>query len=216
MSVAFIAGATGYTGRALLAELQRGAPSWRARPHACAPGKLPESDAVICDPLDVGALSQGMRGADAVVQLIGVTRKQFPLGMTYEKIDYGTTVALGEAAREAGVQRFLLLSSALAGTAVGHYLRVKRQTEQWLERSGLTYTIFRPSMIVGPGRPRPPVLASLIQPFPIMRAIDVGDLARIMVHALERRDEVANRILEGKSLWALLPVLIAPPAPDRG
>src|SRR5690348_12683068 len=92
MPTAFVAGATGYTGRALM---QLFAPSssvkteWKPRPHARAAGKI--DGAVVCDPRDVAALTDGMRGCDAVVQLIGTVRARFAEG-DYDDIDYGTTV----------------------------------------------------------------------------------------------------------------------------
>jgi len=201
--IAFIAGASGFTGRALLAELARTTSGWRARPHARAAGRLDHPDAVVCDPRDVAALTAGMRGCDAVVQLIGTIRKNFDQG-DYETIDYGTTVALGEAARAAGVPRFLLLSSVGAGTPRGRYLRVKRQTEEWVEKSGLTYTIVRPSFIVGEGRLAGKMLGAFMFYSAKLRAIEVDDLARVIVRALERPDQVNGKILEGKSMWALL------------
>src|SRR5688572_27127495 len=148
MPIAFVAGATGYTGRVLVEELAQH-PTWKARPHARAPGKF--ADAVVCDPRDANALAEGMRGCDAVVQMIGTVRKNFDQG-DYEAIDYGTTVALVEAAKQAGVPRILLLSSVGAGSARGRYLAVKRKTEEHVEASGLEHTIFRPSFIAGPGR----------------------------------------------------------------
>src|SRR5262245_14028917 len=111
MPTAFVAGATGYTGRVLVGGLEEH-PSWQASPHARAAGKFP--DAVVCDPRDVSALTEGMRGCDAVVQMIGTVRQNFAEG-DYDAIDYGTTVALVDAAKQAGVPRFLLLSSAGAG-----------------------------------------------------------------------------------------------------
>ncbi len=201
MPVAFIAGATGYTGRALLAELARAQGGWTARPHARKAGAL--DGAVVCDPRDVAALTDGMRGCEAVVQLIGTVRARFDDGDA-EPIDYGTTVALGEAAKAAGVPRLLLLSSVGAGSARGRYLAVKRKTERWVEASGLEYTILRPSFIVGEGRRVAQVLGALAYPIATYRAIDVHQLARVFVHALERRDQVRNQILEGKSLWQLL------------
>ena len=78
------------------------------------------------------ALTEGMRGCDAVVQLIGTVKARFADG-DYDDIDYGTTVALGEAAKAAGVPRLLLLSSVGAGSARGSYLAVKRKTESWVE-----------------------------------------------------------------------------------
>lgn len=201
MPIAFVAGATGYTGRALLEEFARNQTEWTARPHARAPGKL--EGAVVCDPRDVAKLTEGMRGCDAVVQLIGTVRAKFDEG-DYEAIDYGTTVALGEAAKAAGVPRLLLLSSVGAASARGRYLAVKRKTEQWVEASGLEYTIVRPSFIVGEGRRAAQVLGALAYPIPSLRGIEVHQLARVFLHALERRDEVKNQILEGRSLWRLV------------
>lgn len=201
MPIAFVAGATGYTGRALLEELARVTTDWKARPHARSAGKL--DGAVVCDPRDVAALTDGMRGCDAVVQLIGTVRARFDEG-DYDDIDYGTTVALGEAAKAAGVPRFLLLSSVGAGSARGRYLAAKRKTEQWVEACGLEYTIVRPSMIVGAGRRAAQVFGALAYPIPAFRAIEVHQLARVFIHALERRDAVKNQILEGRSLWKLL------------
>ena len=201
MPTAFVAGATGYTGRALMDLFATETAQWTARPHARQAGKL--AGAVVCDPRDVGALTEGMRGCDAVVQLIGTVRANFAEG-DYDAIDYGTTVALGEAARAAGVPRLLLLSSVGAGSPRGRYLQVKRKTEEWVEHSGLEYTIVRPSFIVGPGRRGAQVLGALTYAIPSLRGIEVHQLARVFLRALERRDQVRNQILEGKSLWRLL------------
>ena len=201
MPTAFVAGATGYTGRALMELFAHETTDWKPRPHARAAGKL--EGAVVCDPRDVAALTEGMRGCDAVVQLIGTVRARFAEG-DYEDIDYGTTVALGEAARAAGVPRLLLLSSVGAGSPRGRYLQVKRKTEAWVEASGLEYTIVRPSFIVGQGRRAAQVLGALTYPLPSLRGIEVHELARVFLRALERRAEVRNQILEGKSLWRLL------------
>ncbi len=199
MPTAFVAGATGYTGQAFLEEIQKS--PWKARPHARSAGKL--AGAVVCDPRDVAKLTEGMRGCDAVVQLIGTVKANFAEG-DYEAIDYGTTVALGEAAKAAGVPRLLLLSSVGAGRPRGRYLQVKRKTEEWVEKSGLEYTIVRPSFIVGQGRRSAQVLGALLAPIPSLRGIEVHELARVFLRALERRDQVRNQVLEGKSLWSLL------------
>jgi uncharacterized protein YbjT (DUF2867 family) len=201
MPIAFVAGATGYTGRALMELFAREKTDWRARPHARAAGKI--EGAVVCDPRDVAALTDGLRGCDAVVQLIGTVKARFADG-DYDDIDYGTTVALGEAAKAAGVPRLLLLSSVGAGSPRGRYLAVKRKTEEWVEKSGLEYTIVRPSMIAGEGRRAAQLLGVLMYPIPALRGIAVHELARVFLHALERRDQVRKQILEGKSLWKML------------
>ena len=201
MPIAFVAGATGYTGRALMELFARERSEWKPRPHARSAGKF--ADAVVCDPRDVAALTDGMRGCDAVVQLIGTVKARFAEG-NYDDVDYGTTVALGEAAKAAGVPRLLLLSSVGAGKPANQYLTVKRKTEEWVEKSGLEYTIVRPSFIVGEGRRAAQALGVLTYVIPSLRAIDVHDLARVFLRALERREQVRNQILEGNSIWRLL------------
>jgi uncharacterized protein YbjT (DUF2867 family) len=96
------------------------------------------------------------------------------------------------------------LSSVGAGKPRGKYLQVKRKTEEWVERSGLEYSIVRPSFIVGQGRRGAQVLGMLTYAIPSLRGIEVHELARVFLRALERRDQVRNQILEGKSLWKLL------------
>jgi len=201
MPTAFVAGATGYTGRALMDLFAHEKTEWKPRPHARSAGKL--DGAVVCDPRDVKALTDGMRGCDAVVQLIGTVKARFAEG-DYDDIDYGTTVALGEAAKAAGVPRLLLLSSVGAGKPRGKYLQVKRKTEEWVEKSGLEHTIVRPSFIVGQGRRGAQVLGLVTYAIPSLRGIEVHELARVFLRALERREQVRNQILEGKSLWKLL------------
>lgn len=201
MPIAFVAGATGYTGRALMDLFAREKSEWKPRPHARSAGKL--EGAVVCNARDVAALTDGMRGCDAVVQLIGTVKARFAEG-NYDDIDYGTTVALGEAAKAAGVPRFLLLSSVGAGKPANQYLTAKRKTEEWVEKSGLEHTIVRPSFIVGEGRRAAQLLGVLTYPIPSLRAIEVHDLARVFLRALERREQVRNQILEGNSIWRLL------------
>ena len=163
------------------------------RPHARAAGKL--DGAVVCDPRDVAALTAGMRGCDAVVQLIGTVRARFDDG-DYDDIDYGTTVALGEAAKAAGVPRLLLLSSVGAGSARGSYLAAKRKTEEWVEASGLEYTLVRPSVIGGEGRRGNQVLGSLLYPIPVAawhRGARSGAAVPARARAARRSEERDSR-----------------------
>jgi nucleoside-diphosphate-sugar epimerase len=126
----FVAGSTGATGRVLvpLAQ-QRGMPfvaHVRTR-HAQSP-ELPPN-AAIFELSDSSALDAAMRGCTTVVQLIGTMRKRFSSGDTYATSDVGTTRQLVEAARRAGADHFVLLSSVGAGRPVGAYLQAKAQAE---------------------------------------------------------------------------------------
>ncbi len=106
------------------------------------------------DVTDPASLISALRGMDAVVDAV-----QFPnspvenpkKGYTFERIDLGGTKNLVDAAKAAGVPRFIGLSGAgAAEDARYHWLRFKWQEEQHIQASGLTWTIFRPSWIYGP------------------------------------------------------------------
>ena len=77
-----------------------------------------------------------------------------PASQSYEAVDYGLTALLVEAARETGLTpRVVHLSAAgVKETSRSAYYRARSQAEALLRSSGLPYTIARPSIIAGPGR----------------------------------------------------------------
>jgi NADH dehydrogenase len=90
------------------------------------------------------------RGCDAVIHLIGIISE---LGAnTFERAHVRTTQHLVAAAQAAGVARWIHMSAL--GTrpgAVSRYHQTKWAAEEIVRRSGLRTTIFRPSLIYGPG-----------------------------------------------------------------
>jgi len=110
-------------------------------------GKDPR--AKIFDLDDHAALTDAMKGCDVVISLVGTMRNRFKAGDTYESSDLGSARSLTKAAKEAGVPRFLLLSSVGAG-GTGAYLKMKGECERIVQDSGLRWTIFRPSVLVSP------------------------------------------------------------------
>jgi len=212
-----IAGATGYTGQRLIAQLA-GHPEWSSRALVRAGSQAKPifplgQDFVVCNLNNPADLAAALGGCAAVIQTIGTTQAQFGPGVSYETVDYGTTVALIEAARIAGARRFLLLSSTGAGQPVGAYLKWKRRTEQALRQSELDWTIVRPAAIAGPGRRLIQLASSpftALSKLPLagriaarLRPIDVADLARCFIRCLE--DPTTSRqILEGRRLWEVV------------
>src|SRR5260370_39211530 len=72
-------------------------------------------------------------------------------GVTFERVDYGGAVALIEAAKQAGVSQFIYISGASADEYSAHPgFCAKGRAERAIRDSGLTYTIFRPSLVYGP------------------------------------------------------------------
>lgn len=206
-----VAGATGYTGKRIVQMTANHAP-WRSRALVRSnkgTGQFPAGqDVVQCQLDDVASLTKALEGCNAVIQTIGTTRAQFAPGVSYETVDYGTTVALIQAAQNVGIKRFVLLSSVGAGSPVGSYLQWKARTEQAVQASGLDWVIARPSAIVGEGRQLMALASAplkIVSKLPVVsgfglryQAIDVHDLARCLVNAL---DITPKQILEGRSLW---------------
>ena len=86
----------------------------------------------------------------------------------------GTTNVVGEAKR-VGVDRFIHMS-ALGATHNPHfpYMEAKWQSEQVVKESGIPYTIFRPSVVFGPGDGFISVLADLVRKAPIIPVVGDG------------------------------------------
>ncbi|WP_053238371.1 SDR family oxidoreductase [Sandaracinus amylolyticus] len=69
---------------------------------------------------------------------------------SYDAVDVALTEMTIRAAKDAGVQRFVYLSSIGAGDgAQNAYLAARTKVETTLRESGLPYTIVRPSFILG-------------------------------------------------------------------
>lgn len=123
--------------------------------------KRPDGDAgepraswVMADVMDPASLSGALSGVDVVVDAV-----QFPnspienpkKGYTFERIDLGGTRNLADAAKAAGVSRFIGISGAgAAEDGPYHWLRCKWLEEQHIKGTGVPHTIFRPSWIYGP------------------------------------------------------------------
>ena len=163
---AFVAGATGYTGRALIEELRgRGIRTvahvrsdssrreeWRTRFEAA-------GAVVDLTPWDEDALAATLARIrpHAVFALLGTTRARMRRSGgrdSYQSVDYGLTAMLLRAVRRSAPEaRFLYLSSAGVGpSARGEYLRVRWRLEQEIRSSGIAWTIVRPAFITGDDR----------------------------------------------------------------
>mgnify|MGYP001788254791 CR=1 FL=1 len=95
-------------------------------------------------------LDAAVQGADAVVFAAGAGPNSGP--QRKRDVDLGGAVRLIGAAREAGVQRFVMVSTvgterAALGGPMGPYLEAKLQADEALASSGLDFTIVRPGRL---------------------------------------------------------------------
>ena len=93
-----------------------------------------------------------LEGSDAVIYNIGILREFASKGVTFDKLQHRGVIRIIEAAKEAGISRFLLMSANGVKEPGTPYQVSKHRAEQALETSGLDFMIFRPSVIFGDPR----------------------------------------------------------------
>ncbi|MES2522838.1 MAG: NAD(P)H-binding protein [Gemmatimonadota bacterium] len=164
---AFVGGATGYVGREVVAALRaRGVPTvahvrpdskelpaWRERFAALGA----ETDTT---PWEAEAFARTFaeRRPGLVFALLGTTRARAEAGGSsaaaeYERVDYGMTRIMLDAAVANGSPRFVYLSAeGVRKGTTNPYLAVRSRLESELQASGLPWLIARPAFITGPDR----------------------------------------------------------------
>lgn len=166
---AFVAGATGYTGREVVRELaRRGAEvSAHIRPDSPRLAEFQqrfERDGARVDtsPWQLEALEDTFARLNPthIFSLLGTTRARVRAAAkegreeSYELVDYGMTAMLLNAARTcAPAARFIYLSAVGVGNGTGvPYLAARRRVESELRESGLHFVIARPAFVTGADR----------------------------------------------------------------
>jgi NADH dehydrogenase len=148
-----VAGSTGYLGgeisRRLAAsgELVRGLVRSTSDPQAVARLREAGVETVEGDLRDRASLDAALEGVDTVISTATTTRSRQE-GESIESTDQQGQLNLVEAARDAGVNRFIFVSySGQLGTDDPLTI-AKRTVEQRVRESGMTYTILRPSVFM--------------------------------------------------------------------
>jgi NADH dehydrogenase len=151
----FLTGGTGFVGNAVAAGLLEAGHIVRALVRKGSEKKLRVADR--CEILsgeleNVEALDAGLNGIDAVIHLVGIIKEDPKRGVTFVKAHVGGTTNVAQAAMRKGVRRFIQMSAlgARAG-APTQYFRTKWEAEEYLRSLDLDLTVFRPSVIIGPG-----------------------------------------------------------------
>lgn len=147
----FVAGATGQTGHRVVRELVNREVPVRALVRDIEKGRsmLPsEVELVVGDVLQPDSLVNAIADSTAVICATGAAPSFDPTGPY--KVDYEGTKNLVNAAKQKGIEHFVFVSSMCA-SKLFHPLNLfwlilvwKKQAEEYLQKSGLTYTIVRP------------------------------------------------------------------------
>lgn len=171
----FIAGGTGFVGGNLCTVLREEGHELRLLVHRRREESRAGIEQIEGDVSDVASFSAAVAGCDAVINLIGIIREFPGRGITFDRLHVEATRNMVQVATEAGVSRYLQMSAL--GTrpdAVSRYHRTKWVAEGVVSGSGLEWTIFRPSMIFGPGDAFVNMLADQIRKFPVVPVIGDG------------------------------------------
>ena len=202
MTLVAITGATGFVGQALLDRVV--AEGYAVR--ALARQEQPHREGVQWIHGDLGdtrALARLMRGAEAVIHAAGVVNAPDQAG--FEAGNVAGTLTVVEAAKQAGVPRFVFVSSLSARQPrLSAYGASKAKAEKLVRASGLDWTIVRPPAIYGP-RDREMLdlfrLARwrvLAMPPRAGRAslLHVDDLARLLLALIPAERRTAHKVIE--------------------
>lgn len=118
-------------------------------------------------------LPAALKDTTAVIHTVAIAIEKG--GRTYEQINYQGTVNLVEAAKAAGVRRFIFISQLGADSRLPYrFLASKGKAQEYVAASGLDWTAFQPSVIWGPEDEFANSFARLIPLTPLIFPI-VGD-----------------------------------------
>ncbi|HAX88936.1 MAG TPA: epimerase [Cyanobacteria bacterium UBA11370] len=197
---AFVAGATGQTGRRIVKELVKRNIPVRALVRNLETGKEllpPEAELVVGDVLNPNSLDSAIGDSTVLLCATGASPSFDPTGPY--TVDYEGTKNLVDIAKAKGIEQFVLVSS-LCVSQLFHPLNLfwlilvwKKQAEDYLQKSGLTYTIVRPGGLKNEDNPDPVVMSSADTLFD--GSIPRTKVAQVCVEAL-LQSEAHNKIVE--------------------
>jgi NADH dehydrogenase len=174
-----VTGASGYLGshitRRLVASGRQVRAMVRSRKTAQAEGRLSglNLEWAEADVTRPETLAKASDGVTAIVHTVAIAIEKG--GRTYEQVNYQGTVNLVDAARAAGVERFIFISQLGADARLPYrFLASKGKAEAYVAASGLAWTAFQPSVVWGPEDEFANSFARLIPLTPLIFPI-IGD-----------------------------------------
>jgi uncharacterized protein YbjT (DUF2867 family) len=203
--VILVTGASGFVGRHVVQALLAAGKDVRALVRDPKKGDSLGCELVEGDMTDAASLRRAVEGVEAVIHLVAVRQGKEE---KFQRVMVQGGRDLVDAARAAGVRRFLLMSAL--GTSEENkdlvpYYRAKWDVEQLVAGSGIDHVIFRPSFIFGRDGGIIPPFRRLVKLAPVTPIIGSGerriepiwvdDVAAYFVQALDL-EAATNRAFE--------------------
>ena len=153
----------------------------------------PEMSVVECDVYDRGQLTAGLAGVDAVINLVGILNSNQRKNQNFNRAHLELCEVLLEAMTWADVRRLIHMSASNASAdGPSEYLKSKGAAENLLKMRTLQgefdVSIFRPSVIFGPGDSFTNRFADLLRRIPVAFPLACPDSRLQPVHV----DDVAT------------------------
>jgi len=164
---------------------------------------LPTLRLIEADIHDEQALLQAAEGSDVLVNLVGILNERGDDGSGFRRAHVDTTRAALGACEQLGIPRYLHMSALnAAAEAPSHYLVSKAEAEALVRVAPVASTVFRPSVVFGPGDSFFNRFAGLLRlspfVFPLAAAetrfapVFVDDVARAFIRAMHDRRTRGN------------------------
>ncbi len=158
--------------------------------------------AAVGNVLDPASVRRAAEGREAVVHVVGIISEEGE--QTFDRMHREAAENVVRAARDAGARRFLHTSAmGSSEDSPSEYGRTKAAGEKAVRESGLDWTVFRPSIIFGPGDGFVSLLAGIVRRNPgfipvigpgttRFMPVSVHDVARVFADSLEKPETVGE------------------------
>jgi uncharacterized protein YbjT (DUF2867 family) len=169
-----VTGGTGFVGSAIVSVLSRQPLRLLVRdPSTANIVASPSLEIVRGDVTNPTTLQDVARDCDTVIHLVAIIEQSGRA--TFDGVIRQGTINVVEAAKAAGVKRFINMSALGAGDRPGFdYMQAKWRAEEAVKAAGFDFTIFRPSVIFGPGDGFINALAGVVRGFPVIPVVGNG------------------------------------------
>jgi uncharacterized protein YbjT (DUF2867 family) len=195
-----LTGATGFIGGNVLRTLTERHIPVRCLSRKSLLSENPDINYVSGDVLDYDSLLSATAGVDTVYYFIHMMGKQKEQ-KKFEILDRIAITNMVKACKTNGVKRIIHLTGmSNPSEKLSHHLASRREVEDIIKKSGIDFTIFRASVIIGRGGAAFEILDTAVRKFPIIPVLNwentkvqpiyIGDVIRYLVLCLDKKETI--------------------------
>ncbi len=195
-----LTGATGFIGRHVLRALSFRNVQVRCLVRKPVSSENPNISYVTGDVLDYDSLVKATVGVDTVYYLIHMMGKQKEQ-KKFDILDRRAVTNMVRACKVNGIKRIIHLTGISdPEEKLSHHLSSRKEVEEIIKNSGIDYTIFRASVIIGRGGGAFEILDTVVGKFPIIPVLNwgktqvqpvyIGDVVRYLVECLDKKETI--------------------------